>query len=166
MVKIPNETRRRRCPTRNARRCAFWGFEKYIYIYTYRRVYRKCVCLYIYIYMGTECIPIKTERKTLVPPPPPTTRLLPLNRKKILLNFQLVNPSFYHCNVYTDTAVIVRSFFFLPTPRTKVVFDFSHRWRRFFSGRVLLTVSNDLAGLSGPIVDRLGMRFGQTFESQ
>lgn len=32
MVKIPNETRRRRCPTRNARRCAFWGFKKkYIY---------------------------------------------------------------------------------------------------------------------------------------
>jgi len=28
MVKIPNETRRRRCPTRNARRCAFWGFKK------------------------------------------------------------------------------------------------------------------------------------------
>lgn len=47
MVKILNETRRRRCcPTRNARRCAFWGFEK-IHIYTYRRVYRMCV-LYIW----------------------------------------------------------------------------------------------------------------------
>jgi len=105
MVKIPNETRRRRCPTRNARRCAFWGFEKNIYIYIPLDVY-------VYIYMATECIPIKTERKTLVPPPPPATRLLPLNRKKILLNFQLVNPSSHPCNVCTDTAVIVRSFFF------------------------------------------------------
>lgn len=159
MVKIPNETRRRRCPTRNARRCAFWGFEKNIYIYT-------SIDVFVYIYMGTECIPIKTKRKTLVPLPPPATRLLPLNRKKILLNFQLVNPSFHPCNVCTDTAVIVRSFFLPPTPRTKVVFDFSHRRRRLFSGRVLLTVSNDLAGLSGPIVDRLGMRLGQTLESQ
>lgn len=125
-----------------------------------------CVCKYIYIYIRSECIPIKTERKTLVPPPPPVTRLLPSNRKKILLNFQLVNPSFHPCNVCTDTTVIVRSYFF-PThsPHTKVVFDFSHRRRRLFSGRVLLTVSNDLAGLSGPIVDRLGMRFGQALES-
>lgn len=45
MVKIPNETRRRRCPTRNARRCAFWGFKKKKYIY------RICVCISVYIYM-------------------------------------------------------------------------------------------------------------------
>lgn len=74
-----------------------------------------CVCVYIYI--RPECIPIKMERKTLVPPPPPVTRLLPSNRKKILLNFQLVNPSFHPCNVCTDTTVVVRSyFFFYPLP--------------------------------------------------
>jgi len=81
MVKIPNETRRRRCPTRNARRCAFWGFEK-IHIYVYTECVCMCVCAFIYIDMGSECIPIKTERKTLVPPPPPATRLLPSNHKK------------------------------------------------------------------------------------
>jgi len=75
MVKIPNETRRRRCPTRNARRCAFWGFKKKIYIYT-RVSECVCKCVYIYIYMGSECIPIKTERKTLVPPPPPPPPLV------------------------------------------------------------------------------------------
>lgn len=127
MVKIPNETRRRRCPTWNARRCAFWGFEKIHIIYTYKRLYRMCVCVcvFIYIYMGSEYIPIKTERKTLAPPPPPATRLLPSNHKKSCWIFSsLTRPSTLVTSVQIPPSSFVRFFLChpLPAPRSNSTF--------------------------------------------
>lgn len=79
----------------------FREFENDIYIY-YLCVFRT-----------------KTERKTLEPRPPPDARLLPSNRKKIPLNFQLVNPVL-PSSLYTTTTHAIIS-------RTNVAYDFSHR---------------------------------------
>lgn len=127
----------------------------------------------VYIYLGSESVSLLKRKEKLWNRRYRHccyTRLLPSNRKKILLNFQLVTPS---PAVRLKLSFIL--FFFsspplrptLPLSRfsePKVAFEtFPIGHRVLFSGRVLLTVSNDLASLSGPIIDRLGMRLGHAF---